>query len=252
MLTFIRKHIVSLRGVLRWGGAITLMALCVQGFAQEHLLVAAGAGYKRPVDAIAQAFEASSKAKVERFYGHMGQVLAQAKAGNSVAVVIGEQDALAGGEVAFSRFVPLGMGRLVVAWPRGKTLKSPADIVGSEFARIGVADTKQAIFGKAAIEYLQHSGLYAPLEKRLMTVSTVPQVSAYLVSGEIDAGFINLTEALAIHDKIGGYLEIPAASYTSVHIVGGVVSGQETPLAKAFVEYLQTPAAQDVFKHYGL
>lgn len=221
--------------------------------AEETILIAAGAGYKRPVEEIAQGFEALGKGRIERIYGHMGQVLAQARASGKVAVVFGEQDVLEkADQVKFSRFLALGMGRLVLAWPPGKSIKTVGDLAGDGFMRIGVADTRQAIFGKAAVESLQHDGLYARLEKRLLVVPTVPQVSAYLISGEVDAGFINLTEALAIREKIGGYIEMPAASYGPVHISAAFVAGQDSPSVHALLDYLQTPAVKDIFKRYGL
>jgi molybdate transport system substrate-binding protein len=239
-------------------GAGRLLCLAVLLFpvlavAQQSLMVAGGAGYKRPIEEIAQGFEAGSKIRVERFYGHMGQVLAQARASGKVAVVFGEREVLEGAEqVKFSRFLPLGTGRLVVAWPKGKQMQQPKDVASAAFARIALADTRQAIFGKAALEYLQHAGLYPLVEKRLLTVSMVPQVSSYLVSGEVDAGFINLTEALAIRDQIGGYLEIPQAEYTPVAIVAAQVSGQDSAEVQAFVSYLQTPAVSDILKRYGM
>jgi len=236
------------------GGIAALLSMCaLVVVADDNVLVAGGAGYKRPIDEIANGFEAASKIKVERIYGHMGQVLQQTRASGKVAIVFGEQDVLEKAEqVAFAKYLPLGRGRLVLAWPKGKTLKSSTEISGEGFARIGVADTKQAIFGKAAIEYLQHSGLYPAVEKRLIMVSTVPQVSAYLISGEVDAGFINLTEALGIRDKIGGFIEIPAGDYSPIRITAGLVAGQDSAPVRALVDYMQTPLVAEIIKHYGL
>lgn len=240
----------------KWQGLCWLvlgMLCCTLAQADESLLIAGGAGYKRPMEEVAQGFEAQSHVHVERFYGHMGQVLNQAKATGKVAMIFGEQEVLAAaGEPAFAAFLPLGRGRLVLAWAKGKTLKQVGDLRGEAFGRIALADTHQAIFGKAAMESLQHEGLASALDKRLMVVGMVPQVSAYLISGEVDAGFINLTEALAIQDKIGGYIEVPQADYTPVQISAGRVSGVDSAAVKAFVTYLQTPAAQAVFSRYGL
>lgn len=230
-----------------------LLLLPGLALAQQSLLIAGGAGYKRPLDEIAQGFEAASKIRVERFYGHMGQVLAQTHATGKVAVVFGERDVLEAAEqVHFSHILPLGKGRLVVAWAKGKAMTQAQELRSDAFARIAVADTRQAIFGKAALEYLKHSGLFPAVEKRLLTVNMVPQVSSYLVTGEVDAGFINLTEALAIREKIGGYLEIPQAEYTPVEIVAAQVNGQDTAEVQAFMAYLQTPAVQEVLKRYGM
>ncbi|GAB2894876.1 molybdate ABC transporter substrate-binding protein [Uliginosibacterium flavum] len=233
---------------------VALLALCASlAMAEDSVLVAGGAGYKRPIDEIANGFEAASKIKVERIYGHMGHVLQQTRASGKVAVVFGEQDVLEKAEqVVFSKYLPLGRGRLVLAWPKGKMLKNAAELRREGFARIGVADIKQAIFGKASVEYLQHSGLYPAVEKRLIMVSTVPQVSAYLISGEVDAGFINLTEALGIRDKIGGFIEIPVDEYAPIRITAGLVAGQDSAPVRALVDYMQTPAAAEIIKRYGL
>lgn len=242
-----------LKRLILSGLAGLLVVFASLAMAQESVLVAGGAGYKRPIDEIANGFEAASKIKVERIYGHMGHVLQQTRASGKVAVVFGEQDVLEkADQVAFSRFLPLGRGRLVLAWPKGKTLKSAAELGGEGFARIGVADTKQAIFGKAAIEFLQHGALYPAVEKRLIVVSTVPQVSAYLISGEVDAGFINLTEALAIRDRIGGFIEIPVDDYAPIRITAGLVAGQDSAPVRALVDYMQTQAVTEIIKRYGL
>ncbi|MGC4079409.1 MAG: hypothetical protein QM702_20685 [Rubrivivax sp.] len=37
----------------------------------------------------------------------------------------------------------------------------------------------------------------------------MPQVGSYVASGEVDAGFVNKTEALAIADRAGPALEMP-------------------------------------------
>ncbi|KAF7600404.1 MAG: molybdate ABC transporter substrate-binding protein [Candidatus Dactylopiibacterium carminicum] len=217
------------------------------------LLVAAGAGYKRPVEEIANGFEAGGKAHVERVYGHMGMVMTQARVSGKVAVVFGEQAVLEKDpNVRFEQLLPVGRGRLVLAWPKNRNYKGPQDLLAAGVERIGIPDMKQAIFGKAARESLTHAALFDRLEPRLITAPTVPQVAAWLQSGEIDAGFINLTEALGVLDKIGGYVELPQESYTPVNIAAGIVSGNSSPALPAFADYLRTPAVQEIFKRYGL
>lgn len=239
------------RGLLSLGFCVGFVA---SALAQEALLVAGGAGYRRPIDEIAQSFEAQSGLKVERVYGHMGQVIAQARASGKVAVVFGEQDVLEKAEgLSFSQYLPLGRGRLVLAWPKsGTPLKSLADLQAEPYKRVGVADLTQAIFGKAARESLSAVGVWAQVAPRLIVVATVPQVSAYLASGEVDAGFVNLTEALGLGERIGGYIEIPAERYTPVRIAAGVVSGANAPAQQAFLDYLKTPAVRAVLQRYGL
>ena len=238
------------RGLL----ACALLASSAAVMAQQtNLLVAGGAGYRRPIEEVAKGFEATGGVKIERIYGHMGQVLAQAHASGKVAVIFGEKDLFEkDATLHLARVLTLGSGRLVLAWPKGRSFAALGDLAADDVRRIGMPDMKLAVFGKAARESLEQSGLFSKLEPRLIVVPTVPQVSAWLQSGEVDAGFINLTEALAIRERIGGYVELPQSGYKPVQIAAGVLAGQESPALAAFVDYLQSPAAQEIFKRYGL
>jgi len=141
----------------------------------------------------------------------------------------------------------------VLAWPSGRTLAKAEDLVDPKFARIALPDERQAVYGKAASQFLARSALAQRLEGRLLMVANVPQVSAYLVSGEVDAGFVNLTDALGVRGRIGGFLEIDPALYDEVRIVAGVVEGRETlPGVEALAEFLATPEARTILTKHGL
>jgi molybdate transport system substrate-binding protein len=228
--------------------------LLVRPALAETLLIAAGAGYKRPVSELSAAFEKKTGFRVEQIYGHMGGVISQAKQSGQVAVIFGDLSYLSKAEgIAFSKLLPLGDGRLVVAWPKGSDLKSPAALTEPRFARIAIPDTKSAIYGIAATEFIQRNNLAAALKDKLQVVATVPQVSAYLISGEVDAGFINLTEALGIKDKIGGYLELDQNYYNRIRIVGGVVDGYgEQPAVLQLQQFVETPEARSILEKHGL
>lgn len=87
----------------------------------------------------------------------------------------------------------------------------------------------------------------------MQAVFTVPQVSAYLVSGDVDAGFIDITDAIGIRDQIGGYLEIDPQLYSPIQIVAGVLAGHEHEAAvKAWAEFLSSGTARTIMIRYGL
>ena len=111
----------------------------------------------------------------------------------------------------------------------------------------------KAIYGIAGMEAIKSYGYSETLSGKLTQVATVPQVVSYLLTGEADAGFINLTEALANKDKLGGYLVIPDDKYKEIIIVAGVVKGfQDNPDLKKFSDFLQSGEAQAIFQKYGL
>lgn len=229
--------------MLGWLGLIAPTA------AAEALLLAAGAGYKKPFEELCAQFSDETGIEVRRQYGNIQQILTQVERGGRVDVLIGEEHFLDRSGLRFTQRVPLGEGRLVLAYARGVHLERPEDVVG--LARVAMPDPNRAIFGRAAHEYIERAGLR--FEKAPMVVSTVPQVAAYLISGEIDAGFINLTEALALGERIGGWIELPRTYYTPARIDVALPAGEAPhPLRETFVRFLGADAARAILNKDGL
>lgn len=230
------------------------------------LLLMAGAGYKRPVEALCAAFTQATGVAVERSYGNLQQVLAQAKASGRVDVLVGDADFIdKAKDLQLPQRVALGQGILALAWRRN--LPVPAGLSGLAGVRellatptysVTLPNPQQAIYGNAARQLLQAQGLWDGLQARLKVVGTVPQVSAYLTAGEVDIGFMNLTEALAVKDQLGGFIQLPSGpgSYAVVNIVAAMPDVSKMPVAPAnqtqFARFLGTPVAQDILRRAGL
>lgn len=229
------------------------------------LLLMAGAGYKRPVEALCADFTRETGIPVERSYGNLQQIFAQARASGRVDVLIGDADFIDHAkDLSLPQRQTLGQGKLVLAWRR-KLLgrRSPDPITDPvrdlpEMQSITLPNPQQAIYGRAAEQWLKAKGLWAPLQDKLKIVQTVPQVSAYLTSGQIDAGFLNLTEVLAVKGQLGGYLELQpgAGSYASIDIVAAFpeqTAQPETAASRArFAQFLQSAQAQEILRRAGL
>ncbi len=198
-----------------------VLFICQSLAVAEPLILAAGTGYKRPLSQIIQAYETSGGAKMDQIYGNMSQVMMQAKASGNIAFIVGEEAFLkTSSGLEFASFHPIGEGVLVIAYGKKLTLQQPEDLLKPAVARIAIPDEKHAIYGKAGKEFLQNTKLLAKIENKLLVVSTLPQVSAYLISGEVEAGFINVTDALYIKDRIGGYLTPDRSTYNPIKLIG--------------------------------
>lgn len=218
----------------------------------DEITLAAGAGYRRPIAELAAAFEKQSGDKVLQIYGHMGQVLAQVRESGQIGVVCGDRVVLdRAKDLNFGAIARIGVGKLVVAYRKGLTLAKPEDVVGSEFKRIGIPDQANAIYGKAGRQFLERSGLAAAIDPRLVAVATVPQVTSYVVSGEVDAGFINVTDAIGAGEGIGGYIAVDAKLYDGIEIACGVRAPAAKPV-EDFAKFLDTEQARAILQHYGL
>jgi len=240
--------------------AATWPALPAGAAQPASLLLMAGAGYKRPVEALCAAFTRESGIQVERSYGNLQQLFAQARASGRVDALIGDASFI---EHARDLYLPqrltLGQGKMVLAWRRGvDSITSPQHDL-STMQSITLPNPQQAIYGHAAEQWLKAKGLWEPLQDKLKIVQTVPQVSAYLTSGQIDAGFLNLTEALAAKGQLGGYVELQpgAGSYTPIDIIAAMPAADagDPATAKAraeFARFLQSATAKDILRNSGL
>ena len=226
----------------------------------------AGAGYKRPLEAICTAFTQATGTVVERSYGNLQQVFAQARASGRVDVLVGDTAFIdQAKDLALPQRLLLGHGVMVLASRRGLTL--PAGPDGHSQAlewlkqpglSVAMPNPKQAIYGNAAQQWLQAQGRWEAEQARIKTVGTVPQVAAYLTSGQVDIGFINLTEALALQGQLGGFVRLPAGanSYSQIDIVAALPAATDAPAMQAsreaLVQFLKSPTAQNLLRQAGL
>jgi molybdate transport system substrate-binding protein len=221
--------------------------------AAGQLTVAAGAGYKKMVTELANAFTESHGIEVQQIYGNMGQTIAQAKNSGLVDCVIGDKRFLEDSDIELTAMHEVGRGRLVAAVAKGVELTDPKDIVRQDITRVAHPDPKKAIYGRAADEFLRNSGLHDQVAEKMLVVATVPQVSSYVLSKEIDVGFINLTDALGIEDKVGAILPVDQQYYSPISIVAGFLATAPNrgPLEE-FARFLATDQARGIAEKHGL
>ncbi|MDR1606954.1 MAG: molybdate ABC transporter substrate-binding protein [Deltaproteobacteria bacterium] len=216
--------------------------------------ITTGAGYKGMVEALAAAYRQSGGQIEEMYGGHIGQMVAQIAQGSGATMVISDQATLEAvkGDVEFEKFYDLGDTVLVLAWRKDLSLKTPEDLLKPEFKIVAHPDSQAAIYGRAAVAFLKSSGLGEKLGTHLLPVSSVPQVLAYLIAGEVDAGFVNRAVAQASKDKIGGSLEIPSG-YPPIHMVVAIVKGHgQDPEVTRWLKFLETPEALAILKKNGV
>jgi molybdate transport system substrate-binding protein len=236
--------------------AIFSMALCaaLSGAASAKAIITTGAGYKTMAEELCAAFRDSGGEIEEMYGGHIGQMLAQIKQGSGVNLIIsdrGSLDEMARG-VEFDSYEELGGTPLVLAWRKGIEIKIPADLEKPEVKSVCHPDAKAAIYGRAANKFLETSGIGEKISGKLSVVSSVPQVFAYLASGEMDAGFVNRVVVRNGGDKIGGWLEIEDG-YQPLNMVTAIVKGNSGDESAAkFIEFLRGETAKEILKKNGI
>ncbi|MDM7457096.1 MAG: molybdate ABC transporter substrate-binding protein [Tepidimonas sp.] len=228
------------------------LALCANALAAESLMVAAAAGYRKPLLELFERFRADTGIQVEGVFGNMQQVMSQTRENSQIVLVIGDRMFLEPTGM-FSAFHPLGKGRLALITVPGKQLASLNDLARSEVRKIGIPNRKSTIFGRAAATCLERLALQEAVAPKLVEVATLPQVGAYVATGDLDAGFVNLTEALSQKARIGGWIEVPAGCHDAIEISAAQVQERQLPDAgRRFLEYLTTPPARQILDRHGL
>lgn len=217
------------------------------------LTVAAGAGYRRLVDEISMAYTSNSGVTVNKVFGNMGQIITQAQESGAIDFIIGDKQFLDATRLIFTQELTIGKGKLVAAVAKGVKIHNIDDFTGTTVKRIAIADSKKAIYGHAAAEFCNNKGIWQQIQPKLLMVGTVPQVTAYLLTGEVDVGFINLTEALAIKERVELLIPIDEKLYSPILILAKRLQrSKHTEVADSYVAFLRSEEAQAMFRKQGL
>lgn len=154
------------------------------------------------------------------------------------------------------RGVVYATGRIVLVAPKASTLALDAGLHGLKAAAPGlgkfaIANPELAPYGKAAQQALQKQGIWLALQPKLVIGENIAQTTQYVSTGAAQAGITALSLVLAPvvagqlrHVVISDDLHAPIRQRMVLLKTAG-------PGARAFYEFLQSPAARDVLLRHG-
>ena len=110
---------------------------------------------------------------------------------------------------------------------------------------------KLAPYGKAAVQVLQKLDLWPALQGKIVLGENIAQTTQYVSTGAAQAGITALSLALApeLATRVR-YVLLPDALHAPVR-QRMVLLKNAGPAARAFYEFLQSPAAKAVLTRYG-
>jgi len=102
-------------------------------------------------------------------------------------------------------------------------------------------------YGKTALENL---GVWAQLEPHVIRTDNVRVALAFVARGEAAAGIVYATDAASAKNVaiVGAF---PESAYPPVSYPVAVMAQNDTPAARAFRDFLLSPAARAVFETFG-
>jgi molybdate transport system substrate-binding protein len=127
---------------------------------------------------------------------------------------------------------------------KGAVLKS------GRFEKVAIADPKTAPYGLAAVETMTRRGVYGALRPRIVQGASIAQVYQFVGTGAAELGFVALSQVVQV--KGGSRWVVPASDHTPIVQQAVLLkTGAQSPAAKAFLDYLRSPAAHAVIRRYG-
>lgn len=238
--------------------AVLLLGLLIATrVSAEETLVAVASNFTATAKDIATAFEIETGHRAKLSFGSTGKLYAQIAHGAPFDLFLAadsERPALAeqqGFAVAGSAFT-YARGKLVLysldpdlVVNEGEALNNP-----ESFARIAIANPATAPYGEAAVAVMQHMGVYAKVESKIVKGENIAQVYQYVITQNVQLGFVALSQVIA--ESRGSQWIIPEELYAPIKQDAVLLTrGSGNPAAQAFMEFLKGAEARRIIESYG-
>ena len=147
-------------------------------------------------------------------------------------------------------------GRLVLMVPAASRLALDPQLAGLSAAwpsitQFAIANPELAPYGQAAMQALQHLGLWPAPKGKIVLGESIAQTTQFISTGAAQAGMTALSLALA--PQLAGrvrYVLVPETLHAPLR-QRMVLLKTASPAARAFYEFLQSPQVRAVLQRYG-
>jgi molybdate transport system substrate-binding protein len=219
--------------------------------------VAVAANFLAPMKQLAPRFEQASGHTLVLSSGSTGKFYAQIRNGAPFDVLLAADDetpARLMREGDAVRTQTYAIGRLAL-WSA-----DPARLDGSDallrrgaYTRLAIANPRLAPYGAAAMEVLEKLGLADPAKAKFVMGENIGQTHQFVASGNAEIGFVALSQIWRDGQLTSGSAWlVPPALYTPIRQDAALLKrGENNAAARAFLEFLKTPATQAMIRSYG-
>ncbi len=142
--------------------------------------------------------------------------------------------------------------RLVLVVPASGAVpvKALTDLKETAVQRVALGKPEGVPAGRYARGALEAARLWPAVSAKAVYASNVRQALDYVARGEVDAGFVYVTDAAVQPDKVRVVTVVPTEAPIR-YPVAAVAGGAQAEAARQFIDYLLTPAAQAVLAKHG-
>lgn len=224
--------------------------------------VAAAADLKFVLEELSKAFEQQGGEKLAVTYGSSGAITTQISNGAPFQLFLSADEdyvlKLQTAGLTRDEGVLYATGHLVIVTPKNAALPVDSELKGLAAAlkagkvqRFAIANPEHAPYGRRAVEVLKHAGLWEQIQPKLVLGENVSQAAQFATTGVTDGGIValSLVKSPQLVNSVN-YAEIPE-NWHSPQRQRMVLLKNAGEGAKAFYDYLQQPAAREIFRRYG-
>lgn len=242
--------------------AVTALLLTTGARAAEPPTVAAASDLKFAIEEVAARFERETGHKLRLVFGSSGNFFSQIQQGAPFHLYMSADEdfvfKLAELGLTQDRGRLYAYGRIGLMVPKGSPLKADGELKDLALAlrdgrlkKFAIANPEHAPYGARAKEALQHAGLWADIEPRLVLGENISQTAQFATSGSSQGGIIALSLAMAPQvGALGEFALIPESWHREL-AQRMVLLRDAPPAARAFYDFVATPVAQDIMRRFG-
>jgi molybdate transport system substrate-binding protein len=243
----------------RRSALLCLAALSAGAFAQAPAIrVAAASDLKFVLSEMGARFEREVGLRLAITYGSSGNLARQLEQGLPMDLFLSADEALIErlhkGGWARDAGVVYARGRLAWVVPKNSNAALDAELKGLRgyTGKLSIANPEHAPYGRAARAALQQAGLWQQMQAQLVLGENVSQALQFVSTGAAPAAMVALSLASApeLAARIR-YVTLNPALHPPI-IQRMALHRAAPPAALNFYEYLQTPAAKQLFEQHGL
>ncbi len=230
---------------------------CADRDTRDSATIAVATNFKTTLDQLETDFEARSGYTIETVSGSTGKLYAQIVNGAPYDLFLAADQARPERLVEDaraerrSRFT-YAIGGLALWSPRRSDI-TPNTLDDMSISRMAIANPDLAPYGLASVQLLERLDRRAPWQPKLVFGESVGQAFAFVSTGNAELGFVSAAQVLALpEDQRGSYWLVPRALHDPIAQDAVILNqGRANPAARAFMTYLQSPAAREIIWQSG-
>jgi len=139
---------------------------------------------------------------------------------------------------------------LITPEKSGFSLAALKGLAAPEIKRVALGNPETVPVGRYTREALTQAGLWETLKPKFIYGASVRQVLDYVGRGEVDAGFVFATDAAIAKGKVKTAAVVQGHQPITYPVAVVAASGKQA-LAQSFVDFVLSPAAQEIFAKFG-